>query len=92
MSSACPPRTCTASQLCPYLIFIFNLISYLWAKPGPDHHGRLTRRGKSDVDLCCGVSGIVINFEVLDTTGYGERGTEVRRKKGEGGANLQKSS
>lgn len=25
--------------------FIFNLISYLRAKPGPDHNGRLTRRG-----------------------------------------------
>lgn len=55
--------------------FIFNLISYLWAKPGPDHNDRLTRGGgESDVYLCCGVSGIVINFEVLDTTGYGEAG------------------
>lgn len=55
----------------PLSYFIFNLISYLWAKPGPDHNGRLTRRGKSDVYLCCGVSGIVINFEVLDTTRSG---------------------
>lgn len=29
----------------PLSYFIFNLISYLWAKPGPDHNGRLERRG-----------------------------------------------
>lgn len=61
--------------------FIFNLISYLWAKPGPDHNGRLTRRGNSDVYLCCRVSGIVISFEVLDTTGYCWGGHESQKKK-----------
>lgn len=65
--------------------FIFNLISYLWAKPGPDHNGRLTRWGKSDVYLCCGVSAIVINFEVLDTTGYGEAGARKSEEKKKGG-------
>lgn len=68
----------------PLSYFIFNLISYLWAKPGPDHNGRLTRRGKSDVYLCGRVSAIVINFEVLDTTGYGEVGARKSEEKKKG--------
>lgn len=60
-------KACTASQLYPYLILY--LTSLAICGPSLDQITVAAHKaGPSDVYLCCGVSGIVINMAVLDTT------------------------
>lgn len=80
-------RTCTASQPYPYLILYLTSLAIC----GPSLDQIImagSQGGGSDVYLCCRVSGIVINFEVLD---MGGSGVKVRRRKKKL-ANLQRSS